>query len=64
MGELAGAGSREKSSWKLRPITLMSGARLADPEGLYRPLCSVFNSVSYSVFDVHKLKPLQVTTLR
>ena len=57
-------GTEEKSSWKLRPIMLMSRTRAADPEGLYRPPCSVFNLILCSVFDVHRLKPLQVTVLR
>lgn len=62
--EVGGGGTGEKSAWKLRPIMLMSGARVADPGGLYRPPWFVFNSVSYSVFDVRRLKPLQVTILR
>lgn len=49
-------GTGEKSSDKLRLITLMSRARAGDPEGLCRPPSFGFNSVSYTVFDAHRLK--------
>lgn len=49
-------GTGEKSSEKLRPITLMSGARAAHPEGLCKPPSFGFHSVSYTVFDTHSLK--------
>lgn len=40
------AGTGEKSSMKLRLITLMSRARAADPESLCRPPSFGFSSVS------------------
>lgn len=50
------AGTGEKSSVKLRPITLMSRAGAADPQGLCRPPSFGFNSVSYTILDAHRLK--------
>lgn len=54
-------GTGEKSSEKLRPVTLMFRARTADPESLCRPPSFGLGSVSYTIFWCTQAKVLQVT---
>lgn len=54
-------GTGEKSSEKLRPVTLMFRARAADPESLCRPPSFGLGSVSYTIFWCTQAKVLQVT---